>query len=228
MSRVRVHSFSVSLDGYGAGPDQSVQDPLGRGAEQLHEWVFATARWTEEYGGDGSGRGVDDEVLREADVGVGATVMGRNMFGPLRGEWPPDDTWRGWWGEDPPYHHPVFVLTHHPRPPLVMDGGTTFHFVTDGLEAALARAVEAADGQDVRLGGGVSTVQAALRANLVDELNLAVVPLLLGSGERLFDDGVPEPVGYRCTRLLASTGVVHVRMERAAASTDGGTIPPPG
>ncbi|MBO9627770.1 MAG: dihydrofolate reductase family protein [Microbacterium sp.] len=228
MARLRVHSFSVSLDGFGAAPDQSRDDPLGVGGLRLHEWAFATERFREEYGGDGTGTGVDDRILREADENIGATVMGRNMFGPVRGPWPADDDWRGWWGEDPPYHHDVFVLTHHARPPLAMVGGTTFHFVTDGLDAAVARAFDAADGRDVRLGGGVSTVQDALRRGLVDELNLAVVPVLLGAGERLFDDGVPEPVGYRCTRLLASEAVVHVRMERIAQAADDGTVPPPG
>jgi dihydrofolate reductase len=222
MTRLRVHSFSLSLDGYGAGPDQTLEDPLGAGGEQLHEWAFATGWGDERFGTGGSGRELDDQVLREADLGIGATVMGRNMFGPVRGPWP-DEQWRGWWGEEPPFHHPVFVLTHHARPPLTMEG-TTFHFVTDGLDAALARAYEAADGQDVRLGGGVSTVRTALRRGLVDELNLVVVPILLGSGERLFDDGVAEPVGYRCTGLRASS-VVHVRMERAA---DAGTVPPVG
>jgi dihydrofolate reductase len=164
MPRLRVHNVSMALDGYAAGRDQSIEEPLGVGGEQLHEWVFATPYWLRRTGQDDSGvePGIDHDFLVRGDEGIGATVMGRNMFGPVRGPWP-DDSWRGWWGDEPPYHHPVFVLTHHAREPLAMAGGTTFHFVTEGPEAALAQAFAAAGGADVRLGGGAATVQEYLR-----------------------------------------------------------------
>ena len=213
MPRLRVHNFSVSLDGYAAGPGQGPDTPLGVGGERLHTWVFQTRFGRQMIGEDGGDEGVDDNFLRAGDEGIGATVMGRNMFGPVRGPWG-DSRWTGWWGGNPPYHHQVFVLTHHPRPPLRMDGGTTFNFVTEGLDAALERAFEAADGQDVRLGGGVGTVREALRRGLVDELHVAVVPALLGSGERLFDfpDGGPD--GYECVEYVASPSVAHVRLAK--------------
>src|SRR5947208_10816080 len=156
MPKLRVHNFAMSLDGYVAGPDQSVDNPLGVGGESLHEWIFETRTWRRMIGEDGGDTGIDDEFMARGDEGIGATIMGRNMFGPVRGPWP-DEQWTGWWGDTPPYHHPVFVLTHHPRPPLTMAGGTTFHFVADPIEAVLARAYDAAGGADVRLGGGVST-----------------------------------------------------------------------
>jgi dihydrofolate reductase len=213
MPKLRVHSLAVSLDGYAAGPDQDVDHPLGVGGERLHEWVFETRFGRRMIGGDGGSEGVDDEFLARGDVGIGATVMGRNMFGPIRGPWD-GEAWKGWWGDNPPYHHPVFVLTHHARPPVTMEGGTTFHFVTDGIEAALERAFAAADGQDVRLGGGTATVQQYLRAGLVDELHVAIVPILLGSGERLFDD-LDGAVGrYECVELVSSPSVAHVRLAR--------------
>src|SRR5213079_1650367 len=187
MPKLRVHNFSVSLDGYGAGPAQSLDDPLGIGGEQLHEWVFATRSWHRMIGEDGGDEGVDDRFVRAGEEGIGATVLGRNMFGPVRGPWP-DERWKGWWGDNPPYHHPVFVLTHHPRSPITMEGGTTFHFVDVGIETALEQAFEAAGGADVRLGGGVSTVQQYMRAGLLDELHVAIAPILLGTGERLFDN----------------------------------------
>jgi dihydrofolate reductase len=164
-------------------------------------------------GQDGGDEGTDNEFIGRADVGIGASIMGRNMFGPIRGPWS-DEEWTGWWGDNPPYHHPVFVLTHHPRPSITMQGGTTFHFVDDGIDAALARALDAADGQDVRLNGGVATIQQYLRAGLVDDLNLTIVPILLGSGERLFDhlDGGPD--GYHCVEFVASPAVAHVRLSR--------------
>src|SRR4029077_1683973 len=155
MPKLRVHNFSISLDGYGAGPDQGLDNPLGSDGLRLHEWVFVTRAWHQMQGTEGGEESVDNRFIVEGDVGIGATVMGRNMFGPIRGDWG-DDKWKGWWGDNPPYHHPVFVLTHHPHEPIPMQGGTTFHFVTDGIEAALARAFEAAEGQDVRLGGGAS------------------------------------------------------------------------
>jgi dihydrofolate reductase len=218
MAKLRVHCFSLSLDGYGAGPEQSLDDPVGAGGRRLHEWLWASHRFQETLADgpatDGDAEDdLDDLMFLAGDEGIGATIMGRNMFGPVRGEWP-DERWRGWWGEEPPYHHPVFVLTNHARPSFEMEGGTTFHFVTDGIEAALAQAVTAADGKDVRLGGGVQTIQQYLRAGLVDELHLAIVPTLLGDGERLFDhlDGGPD--GYECTELVTSPTVAHVRLVR--------------
>jgi len=212
MSKLRVHNISISLDGFAAGPDQSRENPMGAGGMPLHEWVFATRTGQRMIGGDGGETGLDDDFLARGVVGIGATIMGRNMFGPIRGEWP-DGSWTGWWGDEPPYHHDVFVLTHHARDPLPMQGGTTFHFVTDGIEAALRRAVDAADGADVRLGGGVATIQAYLRAGLVDEMHLAVVPILLGGGERLYDD-VPAFAGYECVEVASAGRVAHVRLER--------------
>jgi dihydrofolate reductase len=213
MPRLRVHNFSVSLDGYAAGPDQGPQAPLGVGGERLHTWVFQTRTGRQMIGEDGGDEGVDDGFVRAGEVGIGATVMGRNMFGPVRGPWS-DSTWTGWWGGNPPYHHDVFVLTHHPRPPVRMDGGTTFHFVTEGVEAALERAFEAAGGQDVRLGGGVDTVRQCLRAGLVDDLHVAVVPTLLYRGERLFDLDGGTPDGYECVEFVASPSVAHARLAK--------------
>lgn len=213
MPRLRVHNVAVSIDGYMAGPDQSADAPLGVGGPRLHEWTVATRSWRQMQGMKGGDAGVDDDFIAAGAVGVGATIMGRNMFGPVRGSWP-DDEWRGWWGENPPYHHPVFVLTHHPRPPLEMEGGTTFHFVADGIEAALAQAFAAANGKDVRIGGGAATIQQYLRAGLIDELQLALVPVLLGDGERLFDRLGGGPHGYRCTDLTCSPSVAHVTFSR--------------
>ena len=213
MARLRVHNFSISLDGYGAGPDQSREAGLGVGGERLHEWMFRTRFWREMIGNPGGEDGVDQDFALAGVTGIGATIMGRNMFGPIRGEWD-DPDWRGWWGDDPPYHHPVFVLTHHPHDPIEMDGGTTFHFVTDGIESALAQATTAAGGDDIRLGGGAATIQQYLRAGLVDDLHVVVAPILLGAGERLFDhlDGAVD--GYECAELVASptASVDHVRM----------------
>lgn len=213
MPKLRVHNLSMSIDGYVAGPNQSRDYPLGVGAPRLHEWVFETRTGRAMIGAEGGTEGLDDEYLRRANDGIGATIMGRNMFGPIRGPWG-DDPWSGWWGDDPPYHHPVFVLTHHARPPIVMQGGTTFHFVTDGIESALERAVEAAAGADVRLGGGASTVAQYLRAGLVDELGLSVVPVLLGAGERPFG-GAESPEGFTCTAFESSGDVLHVTFSRA-------------
>ena len=213
MSKLRVHNFAISVDGYGAGPLQSLDNPLGVGAPRLHEWVFATRYGRRMIGEEGGDEGIDERFMVAGDTGIGATIMGRNMFGPVRGPWP-DEEWKGWWGDDPPYHHPVFVLTRHPRPSLVMQGGTTFNFVTDGIEAALSRAVEAAGGADVRLGGGVATIQQYLRARLIDELHVAIVPIFLGSGERLFDRLDGGPVGYENVEMVSSTSVTHVRFLR--------------
>jgi dihydrofolate reductase len=214
MPKLRVHNISMSIDGYAAGPSQDVDNPLGVGGSLLHEWIFKTRTGLRMLGEQGGDEGIDDGFLANADDGIGATIMGRNMFGPIRGPWAGD--WKGWWGDDPPYHHQVFVLTHHPHDPISMQGGTTFNFVTDGIESALERAFEAADGMDVRLGGGASTVQQYLRAGLIDEMGLAIVPIFLGSGERLFDHLDGGPVGYECVELVGSPSVVHARFQRKA------------
>jgi dihydrofolate reductase len=216
MPKLRVHNFAISIDGYAAGPGQDIDNPLGIGGLSLHEWVFETRGWHARQGTDGGTEGLDDKFLEEGDAGIGATIMGRNMFGPIRGAWP-DETWTGWWGDDPPYHHQVFVLTHHARSPITMQGGTTFNFVTDGIEAALERAFEAADGHDVRLGGDVATVQQYLRAGLVDEMHLAIVPILLANGERLWDHLEGNSDGYECVELVSSPSVVHARFVRSRA-----------
>jgi dihydrofolate reductase len=211
MAKLRVHNLAVSLDGYAAGPDQSLEEPLGIGGEQLHEWMFATTFGRDMIGESGGEKGLDDDVLRRGDENIGATIMGRNMFGPVRGSWGNSD-WKGWWGPEPPFHHPVFILTHHAHDPIEMAGGTTFFFVTDGIESALQQAFAAAAGQDVRLGGGPATVREYLRAGLVDELHVAVVPLLLGAGERLLGDGVGGDL--TCAEFVASPSVAHVRLTR--------------
>ena len=184
MSKLCVRSFAVSLDGFGAGPNQDLQNPLGVNGPELMEWLFHTRVWQEMHGLPDGETGVDNDIAARGFDGIGAWILGRNMFGPVRGPWP-DDSWKGWWGEEPPYHVPVFILTHHPRPPLAMTGGTEFRFITGGIHAALAEARAAADGRDIRLGGGVATVRQYLTAGLVDELHLAVRPVLLGSGEHL-------------------------------------------
>jgi dihydrofolate reductase len=256
--KLRVHNFSLSLDGCAAGPNQSADHPLGVGGHRLHEWAFATRTFRQMHGMDGGGVDLDDAFAARGQVGIGATIMGRNMFGPIRGPWGSEDSrgepdglagrvprgmvwrgrakragggggwgaegrsepfegshvnWKGWWGDNPPFHHPVFVLTHHSRPSITMRGGTTFYFVTDGIRAALDRALEAADGNDVGVGGGAATIQQYLRAGLIDEMHLVIVPILLGSGERLFDhlDGGP----YKCVEFLSSPSVVHVRFTRS-------------
>src|SRR3981189_2418104 len=195
MPKLGVDKFSPSTAGYAAGPDQSVDNPLGVRGLELHEWVYKNRYWRQGQGEEGGEEGVDDRFLVAGDEGIGATVMGRNMFGPIRGPWK-DEQWRGWGGGDPPHHHPGFVPTHPPPAPITMQGGTTFNFVSDGIEAALDRAFEAAGGRDVRLGGGAATIQQYLRARLVDEMHLAIVPVLLGRGERLFDNLEGGPVGY--------------------------------
>jgi dihydrofolate reductase len=217
MPKLRVHAMSMSLDGYVAGPDQSLEHPLGVGGPRLHDWIFETRTGREMIGEAGGAiGGVDDDFVAAGFTGIGATVMGRNMFGPVRGEWGSED-WRGWWGDNPVYHHPVFVLTHHARPPIEMDGGTTFHFVTGGIEDALAQAFAAADGADVRLGGGAATVREYLRAGLVDDLHVAITPVLLGGGERIFDGDAVVADGYECVELVAGASVVHARLARKGA-----------
>jgi len=214
MSKLRVHSFSVSLDGYGAGPDQSREEPLGRGGEALHEWLFPTQTFQQLQRTPKPGTtGLDDEFAAQGFENLGAWIMGRNMFGPVRvvGN---DESWQGWWGKNPPYHVPVFVLTHHARPPLEMEGRTVFHFVTDGIEAALARAREAAGSRDIRLGGGVNTIRQYLNARLIDELHLAISPLLLGSGEALFVGVNLLALGYRVSKHGGSGNAMHVVITR--------------
>ena len=216
MAKLRVHNLSMSADGYCAGPDQTLEDPLGIGGESLHEWMFATPSGRRMMGQDvpdDEPGGIDDEIWRRGVDNIGATIMGRNMFGPVRGEWP-DESWTGWWGDEPPYHHPVFVLTHHARSPVEMQGGTTFHFVTDGIESALEQAVDAAGGADVRIGGGVATVQQYLVAGLVDELHVPIAPVLLGGGERLFDVPPGTLDRYRDVTMVPSDAVAHLFVRR--------------
>jgi dihydrofolate reductase len=211
MAKLRVESFTLSLDGYGAGPDQDLNNPLGVGGTSLHAWAMATQTFQRKvFGNEGGGEaGVDDDFAARGFQNIGAWILGRNMFGPVRGPWP-DESWRGWWGDNPVYHVPVFVLTHHARAPLVMEGGTTFHFVTEGPAVALARAREAAGGKDVRVGGGANVIQQYLRQRLIDEMHIAISPVLLGSGERLFD-GVNLPaLGYACTQHVASPRATHL------------------
>jgi dihydrofolate reductase len=213
MGKLLVRSFSISLDGYGAGPDQDLNNPLGVGGMALHPWLFGTQTFQRMHGGEGGAAGVDDEFAARGFADVGAWILGRNMFGPVRGPWL-DESWKGWWGDNPPYHVPVFVLTNHPRGSITMEGGTVFHFVTDGIEAALARATEAAGGLDVRLGGGVATIQQYLRAGLIDEMHLAISPVLLGAGENLFGGIDAAKLGYRCTEYVAGEKAVHVVLTR--------------
>jgi dihydrofolate reductase len=214
MPRIVGHGLSVSLDGFMAGPEQSRESPLGVGGERLHEWAFTTKCMRELHGLEGGEEGPDNDWARLSLARIGATVMGRNMFGPIRGPWA-DSEWSGWWGNNPPFHHPVFVLTHHPRPSLIMEGGTTFHFVTDGIHEALERATEAAGDLDIRIGGGASTIQQYLDARLIEELHVAVVPTLLGGGEKLFDPTLSElPEAYECVRAEGTGRALHVLLAR--------------
>jgi dihydrofolate reductase len=221
VSKLRVNAFSISLDGYGAGPAQDLANPMGVGGMALHQWVLGTrtfrriaADFAGPLLGDEAGRGgIDDAFAARGFENLGAWIMGRHMFAPSRGPWP-DDGWKGWWGANPPYHVPVFVLTHHARAPITMEGGTTFHFVTDGIHAALERAKEAAQGRDIRLGGGVATVRQYLTAGLVDELHLAISPVLLGRGEHLLAGLDLVTLGYRCTEHAASERATHVVLAR--------------
>ncbi len=213
MSKLRVQSFAVSMDGYGAGPHQDLQNPLGVRGPELMEWFFPSRFWRNMHGQGGGEAGVDNGIAEQGFAGIGAWILGRNMFGPVRGAWQ-DDSWKGWWGDEPPYHTPVFVLTHHPRPTLSMAGGTEFHFVTAGIHVALDMAMAAAGGRDVRLGGGVSAVRQYLRARLIDELHLAVRPILLGSGEHLWDGIDAHALGYECANSVAGERATHVFMRR--------------
>ncbi|MFZ3322648.1 MAG: dihydrofolate reductase family protein [Usitatibacter sp.] len=210
MARLRVQSFAVSLDGYGAGPNQDLQNPLGVGGPKLFEWFFATHLWKIKQNIEGDGeKGIDNEMAEKGFENIGAWILGRNMFGPIRGPWP-DENWKGWWGDEPPYHVPVFVLTHHARKPIEMKGGTTFHFVTDGIESALEKAKAAAGTKDVRVGGGVATVREYLRERLIDEMHLVVRPVLLGSGENLFRDIDLPVLGYEAERSVVGERANHV------------------
>ena len=217
MPKLRVHNYATSIDGYAAGPNQGLETPMGEGAGGLHAWVFASPYGQEKIlgkdPGDAPRVGVDQRFLEAGDEGIGATIMGRNMFGPVRGEWG-DSDWTGWWGPEPPYHHPVFVLTHHAHDPIETVG-TTFHFVTDGIEAALEQAFAAADGADVRVGGGASTVQQYLAAGLVDEMHVALSPVLLGAGERLFDHLDGATAGYEVVAVTPGEGATHVQIAKA-------------
>jgi len=213
MSRLRVQSFSISLDGFGAGPRQSLENPMGAGGMALHRWVLGTRTFQRMFGKDGGATGVDDDFAARGFENIGSWILGRNMFGPVRGAWP-DDSWKGWWGTNPPYHVPVYVLTHYARPSITMEGGTTFHFVTGGIHEALKRATESAGGKDVRLGGGVSTVRQYLRERLVDEVHLGVSPVLLGSGENLFAGMDLPELGYECAETVPSKLATHVVLKK--------------
>src|SRR5215471_13458776 len=213
MSKLRVQSFAISIDGFGAGPNQDLQNPLGVGGPELMEWFFQTRMWRTMHGlGEGEA-GVDNAMAEQGFAGIGGWILGRNMFGPVRGPWP-DESWKGWWGDEPPYHVPVFVLTHHARAPVPMAGGTTFHFVTEGIHAALEQAKAAAGAGDVRLGGGVATVRQYLSAGLIDELHLAVRPVLLGSGEHLLRDIDLPTLGYRCEKYVAGERAMHIFLRK--------------
>jgi dihydrofolate reductase len=214
MTRVRVEGFTISLDGYGAGPDQDIHNPLGVGGTELHQWLFPTRTIQQNlFGKEGGTTGVDDEFAARGFENVGAWILGRNMFSPVRGPWV-DMSWKGWWGDNPPYHVPVFILTHHARPPIAMEGGTTFHFVTGGVHDALEQAREAAGGKDVRVGGGASTIQQFLREGLLDEMHFAIAPVLLGGGERLFHDVDARALGYACVKCIATEKATHVVLRR--------------
>jgi dihydrofolate reductase len=213
VSRLRVHCFSVSVDGYSAGPNQDLSNPVGVGGLPVFGWQFATRTHHQWSGKEGGATGLDDDMVIKGFEGIGAWIMGRNMFGPIRGPWK-DEAWKGWWGDNPVYHVPVFVLTHHARPPITMQGGTTFHFVTDGIHAALDQAKKAANGKDVRLGGGISTMKQYLRAALVDDMHFVLSPSLIGSGERLFEDlNLPES-GYELRDHISSPGATHITIGR--------------
>lgn len=214
MSELKVRGFSISLDGYGAGPNQSLENPMGENAGGLHQWFRGTRTFQSMIGNAGKGvDGPDEDFAARGFENVGAWIMGRNMFGPVRGDWP-DDSWKGWWGDEPPYHVPVFVLTQYPRAPLEMKGGTTFYFVTDGIQSAYEQARAAANGKDMRLGGGVATVREYLQAGLVDEMHLAISPVLLGSGESLFAGLDLNAMGFRCTEHVQTAAATHVVLRK--------------
>jgi len=216
MPKLRVLCFAISVDGFGAGPNQDLQNPLGVGGPALFEWFFPTRTWRKMHGAEGGETGVDDDFAARGFEGVGAWILGRNMFGPVRGPWP-DESWKGWWGDEPPYHTPVFVLTHHPRAPLKMAGGTEFRFVTGGIHEALQLARDAAGGLDIRLGGGVATIRQYLRAALIDEVHLVIAPVLLGTGEHLLHGLDMRALGYEATEHVAGTrAAAHVILRKGA------------
>lgn len=213
MQKLKVASFSISIDGFGAGPNQSLSNPLGEGGKEVHNWVFPTKTFQQMHGDGGGETGIDDDFAARGFHNIGAWILGRNMFGPVRGPWP-DESWRGWWGENPPYRCPVFVLTNHPRKPLQMEGGTTFHFVTDGIYSALDKAMRGADGKDVRIGGGPNTVKQFVSAGLVDEIHLAVAPVFLGKGENIFG-GIDFPaLGYKIIERIATEKALHIVLKK--------------
>ena len=213
MSKVRVAAFSLSVDGFGAGPEQSLNDPLGKRGMELHSWFFRTRTFQQMFGKEEGSTDVDDDYAARGMANFGAFILGRNMFGPIRGEWP-DDSWKGWWGTNPPYHTPTYILTHYPRPSIEMEGGTTFHFITGGIEEALAQAKAAAGGRDVKIGGGVSTVRQYLNAGLIDEVHFAISPVVLGKGEAMFE-GIDLPaLGFRVSEHVATAHATHVVLAR--------------
>jgi dihydrofolate reductase len=225
MSKLRVQSFALSLDGYGAGPSQDLQNPLGIRGRELMEWLFHTQLWQRMHGAGGGESGVDNAFAEQGFAGIGAWILGRNMFGPVRGPWL-DDSWKGWWGDEPPYHTPVFVLTHHRRAPLKMAAGTEFRFVTEGIHAALEQATAAAGGLDVRLGGGVSTIRQYLQAGLIDELHLAIRPILLGAGAHLFKDIDAHALGYECVNSVEGERATHVILCKRVSNTTQNAVAP--
>ena len=213
MSKLRVLSFAVSIDGFGAGPDQDLQNPLGVRGPELMDWFFHTQVWNQKQGRDGGETGIDNGIAEKGFENIGAWILGRNMFGPIRGPWP-DESWKGWWGEEPPYHTPVYVLTHHARAPIKMKGGTEFFFVTDGIESALKQAKVAAGSRDIRIGGGVATIRQYLRAGLLDELHLVISPVLMGSGEHLWNGIDMHALGYECAKHVAGERAMHVYLRK--------------
>ena len=211
MAKLVVRAFTMSLDGFSSAPNQSLENPFGEGGIAIMDWALATRTFKTMFGSEGGTTGIDDSFAAKADEGVGATIMGRNMFAPIRGPWL-DEDWKGWWGANPPYHHPVFVLTKYPRQSISMEGGTTFNFVTEGIEIALEKAFDAAKGKDVRIGGGATVVRQYLQAGLIDELHLVITPKLLGSGERIFDGTGEVANRYECAEFIASEAALHVRL----------------
>lgn len=221
MGKVRVAGFTISLDGYGAGPDQSLEAPLGRGAEHLHDWYLPTQTFQRTVlGKEGGTTGPDEDMAARSMQDLGAWILGRNMFAPSRGPWP-DDGWKGWWGDEPPYHVPTFILTHHEHDPIVMEGGTTFYFVTEGIHEALERARRAAGSKDIRIGGGAETIRQYLKAGLVDELHLAVSPVLLGSGEPFYEGLDLKELGYECVESIATERAMHVILRNLGRTLSG-------
>jgi dihydrofolate reductase len=213
MSKLRVESFTISIDGFGAGPNQDLEHPLGVGGTDLHQWFFPTKTFQKMHSNKDGENGIDNDFASRGFDNIGAWIMGRNMFGPIRGPWP-DDAWKGWWGANPPYHVPVYVLTNHKRDSLEMKGGTVFHFVTDGIQAALEHALKAARGKDIRLGGGVSTIRQYLRERLIDEIHIAIAPIILGSGEHLFSGIDLLALGYQCTEHMSSEHATHLIIKK--------------